>query len=71
MVGVGGSIGCHSCPVHWTLKRLLLTNLVISHLYFTLENSAQLSLCSAWLSVGIDMVLVYNWHGGGVGLGGR
>jgi hypothetical protein len=29
------------------------------------ENSAQLSLCSAWLSWSMDIDLVYNWHGRG------
>ena len=25
----------------------------------------QLTLCLAWFSLSIDMLLVYNWHGGG------
>ena len=32
------------------------------HLQNKIRNSAQLSLCLAWLGLGIDMLLVYNWH---------
>ena len=42
----------------------LHTNIVMQNYW---ENSAHLSLCSAWLSWSIDFALVYNWHGGGGG----